>query len=97
MLPPLHIKLGLVKQLVNALDFKGDAFQQIRILFPKLSDAEAKGEIFAEPEVKKLLNFNIFANSLNSTERRAWNAFRSVVTEFLGIKKINIMKQMLET
>ena len=69
------------------MDFEGDAFQQIRLLFPKLSDAKAKGGIFTGPDVKKLLNCNIFANSLNSTERRAWNEFRSVVTGFLGNKK----------
>ena len=87
LLPPLHIKLGLVKQFVKALDFGGEAFQQIRLLFPKLSDAKAKGGIFTGPDVKKLLNCNTFANSLNSTERRAWDAFRSVVTGFLGNKK----------
>ena len=40
LLPPLHIKLGLVKQFVKALDHGGDAFQEIRLLFPKLSEAK---------------------------------------------------------
>ena len=30
LLPPLLIKLGLVKQFVKALDFEGEVFQEIR-------------------------------------------------------------------
>ena len=30
----LHIKLGLVKQFVKALDFEGEIFQEIRLMFP---------------------------------------------------------------
>ena len=32
LLPPLHIKLGLVKQFVIALDFGGEGFQEIRFV-----------------------------------------------------------------
>ncbi|KAF2356867.1 hypothetical protein FHG87_012378 [Trinorchestia longiramus] len=49
LLPSLHIKLGLVNQFVNALNFIEKAFQEIRLMFPKLSEAEIKGGIFIEP------------------------------------------------
>ncbi|KAF2356762.1 Immunoglobulin-like domain [Trinorchestia longiramus] len=39
-----HIGLGLVKQLVKALDF-GEAFQEIRVMFPKLSGAKIKYKV----------------------------------------------------
>ena len=32
-LPPLHIKLGLIKQLVKAIDFNGDGFLHIKEKF----------------------------------------------------------------
>ena len=53
MLPPFHIKLGLVKLYVKALDHGGDAFEEIRLLFLKLSEAKVKGGIFTGPQVRK--------------------------------------------
>ena len=40
LLPPLHIKLGLIKQFVTALDPSGETLKEIRSLFPKLSEAK---------------------------------------------------------
>ena len=37
LLPPLHIKVGLVKNSVKMLDKTGEIFQYLQILFPKLS------------------------------------------------------------
>ena len=39
-LPPLHIKLGFVKNFVKALDKEGEAFEDLREKFPKLSLAK---------------------------------------------------------
>ena len=44
--PPLHIKLGLMKQFVKALDKQGDYFDYIRRTFPGLSDEKVKAGIF---------------------------------------------------
>lgn len=41
-LPPLHIKLGLIKQFVKALDKNGETFKYLRSVFPRLSDAKVK-------------------------------------------------------
>ncbi|KRY27376.1 hypothetical protein T01_13595 [Trichinella spiralis] len=38
LLPPLHIKLGIMKQFVKALDKNGTCFQYLCIQFPFLSD-----------------------------------------------------------
>lgn len=40
LLPPLHIKLGLVKNFVKAMDKEGAAFVHLRGLFPHLSNAK---------------------------------------------------------
>ena len=42
LMPPLHIKLGLIKQFVKKLNPEGDAFKHIQELFPKLSEAKVK-------------------------------------------------------
>ena len=49
LLPPLHIKLGLVKQFVTAMDFGGEAFQEIRLMYPKMTEAKLKGGDFYWP------------------------------------------------
>ena len=51
LLRPLHIKLGLLKQFVKALDFKGETFQGIRAMVPKLSDPKLKSGKFAGRQI----------------------------------------------
>ena len=54
LLPPLHIKLDLVKQFVKALDFE-EVFQEIRSMFPRLSKVKIKGGIFVGPQINTML------------------------------------------
>ena len=42
LLPPLHVKLGLMKNFVKGRNNEGQAFRYLRNNFPKLSDAEVK-------------------------------------------------------
>ncbi|GBM29978.1 hypothetical protein AVEN_167451-1 [Araneus ventricosus] len=42
LLPPLHIKLGLMKNFVKAIDCGGSGFQYIRLMFPKVSETKIK-------------------------------------------------------
>lgn len=39
-IPPLHIKLGLIRNFVRALDSEGTAMKYLRTIFPKLSNAK---------------------------------------------------------
>ena len=49
LLPPLHIKLGLIKNFVNAMNKRGKGFEYSREKFPKLSDDKLKeGIIFGQ-------------------------------------------------
>lgn len=50
-LPPLPIKLGLMKNFVNAMDKKGAAFQHLCTLFPALSSAKLTESIFVGPQI----------------------------------------------
>ena len=49
LLPPLHIKLGLLKQFVKDLDPNSAALHHIRKIVPRLSDAKVKGGKFTGP------------------------------------------------
>jgi len=55
LLLPLHIKFGLLKQFVRALDFKGETFQENRVTFPKLSAAKPKRGKFVGPQITTML------------------------------------------
>ena len=79
LMPPLRIKLGLIKQFVKALDHNSEAFQYLQTVFPKLSEAKVKGGIFVGPQVKKLMHDEEFMMMLRSIERKAWKSFIDVV------------------
>ena len=61
LLPPLHIKLGLIKQFVKKLNAESDASKHIQELFPKLSEAKVKSGIFMGPQVKRLMKSDSFS------------------------------------
>ena len=58
-LPPPHIKLGLMKQFVKALDKDGDCFNYIAQTFPGLSIEKLKGGIFDGPNSKTNARSNL--------------------------------------
>lgn len=96
LMPPLHIKLGLVKNFVKALDNDSDAFRYLCNKFPELSYAKVKEGVFIGPQIRKVMADTHFQDLLNDTERNAWVAFKSVVANFLGNYKsadyVNVVK-----
>ena len=55
-LPPLHIKLGLMKNFVKAIDLQGEGFKCLKELFgDEKSDTKLKAGIFVDPEIRKLM------------------------------------------
>jgi len=54
-LPPLlHIKLGLMKNFLKALDVKGPAFTYLCGKFPKFTYEKVKVGVFSSPQIRKL-------------------------------------------
>ena len=91
--PPLHIKLGLMKQFVKALNKEGNCFEYICRTFPGLSNEKLKAGIFDGPQIRKLLKDTNFVNSMNSVEAPTWNAFTEVVNKFLdNVKHTNYVQ-----
>jgi hypothetical protein len=84
LLPPLHIKLGLMKNFVKAIDRTGSAFKYLAEKFPRLSEAKIKEGGFVDPQIRKLFRADMFNNLLHDDEKNSWDAFR-LVSANLGI------------
>lgn len=97
LLPPLHIKLGLMKKFVKALPKDGKCFQYICKKFPALSTAKLKEGVFTGPDIRKLCKDGNFEKEMEVAEKEAWVAFKDVVTKFLGNKKDPNFKSIVET
>lgn len=83
-LPPLHIKLGLVKNFIKTLDKEGQAFTYLKTVFPNLTLGKIKEGVFDGPQIRKLLRNEHFETLLSHDENAAWNSFRLIVSDFLG-------------
>jgi hypothetical protein len=87
LLPALHIKLGIMKNFVKALDRNGKDFVYLCSKFPNLSDARCKRGIFVGVHIGKVTCDKNFKRKFNCTEMAAWTSFRSLVYGFLDIGK----------
>lgn len=97
LLPPLHIKLGLMKCFVKAMDHQGEGFRYLKEKFGyHKSDAKLVAGIFIGPEIRKLLLDDHFTNVLNRRETDAWKAFKHVVEGFLGNNRAENYVELVE-
>ena len=95
-LPPLHIKLGLMKQFVKTLDKHGDCFNYIVKKFPGRSMEKMKAGIFAGPQIRKLIQDQAFTSHMTAVESAAWCSYVSVVQEFLGNTKASNYQYLVD-
>ena len=86
-LPPLHIKLGIMKQVVKALSRDGDCFKYNCTKFLGSKIEKLKAGIFDGPQIRTLVNDCGFPNSMNEKESCAWSAFVETVKNFLENRK----------
>ena len=96
LLPPLHIKLGLMKNFVKAMVRNGTAFVYLRQKCPLISDAKIREGVFPGPDIRSLLHDEVFERIITGDEQRAWHAFREVVTGFLGNRRADNYKDLVE-
>jgi hypothetical protein len=64
-LPPLHVKLGLIKNFVKAKDKNGAGFMYLKHKFPRPNDAKIREGIFVGPQVRELIKDEQFEEQLN--------------------------------
>lgn len=86
LIPPLHIKLGLMKQFVKALDKTGKCFEYLQMIFPRVSDVKMKEGVFDGPQIRKMFRDNVFISKMNDQEKAAG---------FLGNRKSSHYKEIV--
>ncbi|GBN78388.1 hypothetical protein AVEN_43397-1 [Araneus ventricosus] len=73
----LHIKLGLIKQFVKAMDKTGDGFNFLKTKFPRLSEAKIKEGNFEGSQIRQLFKDSTLMKQMNRKEKREWLAFKN--------------------
>jgi len=86
-LPPLHKKLGLMKNFVKVMDKTGCGFEYLRNKFSNVSDAKIEEGIFIGPQIRELMQDKQYDKDLNETERNVWLSFKRICKDFLGNHK----------
>lgn len=93
LMPPLHIKLGLVKQVVKALKCEGRALQKILEMFPHLSHAKLKRGIlyvavFTGYKIRTTLKTEDLEKTMSAKEKHALQVFGVSLRTFSAIRKV---------
>ena len=90
MLPPLHIKLGLMKQFVKALDKEGNCSKYLCRTVPASSSEKLRTGIFHGPQIGRLRKDDIFVRNMTALEKETWLSFSVVIEKFLrNFKTLN--------
>ena len=84
LLPPLHIKLGLMRSFIRAVNKEGKAFTFLKQKFPRVSEAKLTAGIFDGPQIRELMKDSQFDESMEDKERNAWLSLKSIIKNFLG-------------
>ena len=94
LLPFMHLKLGLIKNFVKAMNKEEAAFTYLREKFPRLSGAKLKGGIFIGPQIRDPIKDKYFDRLLQGDEKAAWNSFKFVVKRYFGNRRLKTMRSL---
>jgi len=94
LLPPLHIKLGIIKQFVKALNKDGQCFKHMCNAFPELSTAKLNEGIFIGPQIRTLMKNKEFEDTMTDLEKRHGYLLRMWYPIFWEITEIRISRQL---
>jgi len=95
LLPSMHLKFGLMKNFVKAMNQEETAFTYLREKFPRLSEAKLKEGIFIGPQIRELIEDEYFDKLLQGDEKAAWDSFKFVVKEFLGNRRAQKYEELV--
>ena len=95
LLPPLHIKLGCMKNFVKAMDKDGEGFKYLQQKFSSLSEAKLKAGVFTGPQIRELLKDENFNRNLSQLELQAWQGLKTVIQQFLGNNRSSNYKELV--
>ena len=86
-LPQLHIKLGILKNVVKAMDQNGVGFMYLKNNFSRISDSKIiEGEL-VRPEITDLIQDVKFHDQISEVEKQACKSLKNDTTNILGYHK----------
>jgi len=94
LLPSMHLKLGLMKNFVKAMNQEEAAFNYLREKFPRLIEAKLKG-VFIGPQIRDLIKDEYFDQLLQGDKKAAWDSFKFVVKGFLGNRRARNYEELV--
>ena len=95
LLPSMHLKHGLMKNFVNAMNKEEVAFTYLWEKFPRLSEAKLKEGVFIGPQIRDLIKDEYFDTLLQGEEKAAWESFKFVVKAFLGNRRAQNYEELV--
>ena len=70
LLPSMHLKLGLIKNFIKAMNEEEAAFTYLREKFPRLSGAKLKEGMFIGPQIRDLIRDEYFYKLLQGDKKQ---------------------------
>ena len=68
----MHLKLGLMKNFVKAMNQEEAAFTYLWWKFRRLSEAELKEGVFIGPQIRDIIKDEFFDKALRGNEKAVW-------------------------
>jgi hypothetical protein len=72
--PSMHLKLGVMKNFVKAMDQGEAAFTCVSENFPRVSEAKLKEGIFIGSQIRVVIKDEYFDKLLQGDEKAAWDS-----------------------
>lgn len=96
LLPPLHIKLGLVTQLFKTLQRKNNnVLCELKRIFPTMTDAKLVGAVFDGPQIRILADDKNLPSVLEEDKKAALEHLKEVCGKFLGNERTSNYKEIV--
>jgi hypothetical protein len=78
------------------MDRTRSALKYLAEEFPRLNEAKIKEGAFVGPQICKLFGDDMFSSLLQGDEKKAWDTFRLLSTNFLGNIRAENYKELIE-
>jgi len=95
LLPSMHLKLGLTKISVKAMNQEEADFTYLREMFPRLSETKLKEGILIGPQIRDLIKDEYFDKLLQGDEKAVWESYKFVVKGLLGNRRAQNYKDLV--
>lgn len=87
LLPPLHVKLGIVKSFLKTIAKRDVVLTTLKGIFGGISPKKLKNGVVNGPDIRKLIqssHADTFENVLIDNETTAWTAVKEIIAGLLG-------------